>query len=129
MWNLIWYFALGIFSLNSYFYYLTHGFIDSTCAFNLPIRTINLATIAFSLLTRGFELVTCRFEPVTRRIEFVTHSSQLVTGVLLFYNNNRKEILQNKDLLNKRFFCSESGYLIYLCIYLTYSFEIYKYYH
>ena len=45
------YFELEIFSFNSYVYYLTRGFIASTCAFNL-------ATRAFSLLTRGFELVT-----------------------------------------------------------------------
>ena len=44
-------FELGIFSFNSYVYYLTRGFIASTRAFNL-------ATRAFSLLTRGFELVT-----------------------------------------------------------------------
>ena len=42
-------FELGIFSFNSYVYYLTRGFIASTRAFNLPIR-------AFSVLTRGFEL-------------------------------------------------------------------------
>ena len=45
------YFELGIFSFNSYVYYLTRGFIASTRAFNL-------ATRAFSLLTRGFKLVT-----------------------------------------------------------------------
>ena len=53
------YFEIGIFSLNSYVYYLTRGFIASTRAFNLPTR-------AFSLLTRGFELVTRGFELVTR---------------------------------------------------------------
>ena len=59
------YFEIGIFSLNSYVYYLTRGFIASTRAFNLltrafnlPTRAFNLATRAFSLLTRGFELVT-----------------------------------------------------------------------
>ena len=59
------YFELGIFSFNSYVYYLTRGFIASTRAFNLltrafnlPTRAFNLATRAFSLLTRGFELVT-----------------------------------------------------------------------
>ena len=53
------YFEIGIFSFNSYVYYLTRGFIASTRAFNLPTR-------AFSLLTRGFELVTRGFELVTR---------------------------------------------------------------
>ena len=52
------YFELGIFSFNSYVYYLTRGFIASTRAFNLLTRAFNLATRAFSLVTRGFELVT-----------------------------------------------------------------------
>ena len=67
------YFELGIFSFNSYVYYLTHGFIASTRAFNLPTRAFSLptrafnpATRAFSVLTRGFELVTLGFELVTR---------------------------------------------------------------
>ena len=51
------YFELGIFSFNSYVYYLTRGFIASTRAFNLPTRAFNLATRALSVLTRGFELV------------------------------------------------------------------------
>ena len=38
------YFELGIFSFNSYVYYLTRGFIASTRAFNLPTRAFNLAT-------------------------------------------------------------------------------------
>ena len=56
------YFEIGIFSFNSYIYYLTRGFIASarafnllTRAFNLPTRAFNLATRAFSLLTRGFD--------------------------------------------------------------------------
>ena len=52
------YFEFGIFSFNSYVYYLTRGFIASTRAFNLLTRAFNLPTRAFSLLTRGFELVT-----------------------------------------------------------------------
>ena len=62
------YFELGIFSFNSYVYYLSLGFIASarafnlvTRAFNLPTHAINLPTRAFSLLTRGFELVTHEF--------------------------------------------------------------------
>ena len=71
------YFEIGIFSFNSYVYYLTRGFIASTRAFNLltrafnlPTRAFNLATRAFSLLTRGFELVTRGFELVTRNSHF-----------------------------------------------------------
>ena len=45
------YFELGIFSFNSYIYYLTRGFIASSRVSNLPTR-------AFNVLTRGFELVT-----------------------------------------------------------------------
>ena len=48
------YSELGIFSFNSYVYYLSRGFIASTRAFNH-------ATRALSLLTRGFELVTFFF--------------------------------------------------------------------
>ena len=48
------YFEIGIFSFNSYVYYLTRGFIAPTRAFNLLTRAFNLATPAFSLLTRGF---------------------------------------------------------------------------
>ena len=85
------YFEIGIFSFNSYVYYLTRGFIASvfafnlltrvfnlpTCAFNLTTRAFNLATRAFSLLTRGFELVTRGFELVTRGFELklVTRNS------------------------------------------------------
>ena len=42
------YFELGIFSFNSYVYYLTRGFIASTRAFNLAARE-------FELVTREFE--------------------------------------------------------------------------
>ena len=63
-------FEIGVFSFNSYVYYLTRGFIAPTRAFNLPTRAFNLATRAFSLLTRAFELVTRRFELVTRVLLF-----------------------------------------------------------
>ena len=59
------YFELGIFSFNSYVYYLTRGFIAPTRAFNLLTRAFNLPTRAFSLLTRGLELVTRGFELIT----------------------------------------------------------------
>ena len=62
------YFEIGIFSFNSYVYYLTRGFIASNHAFSLPAR-------AFSLLTRGFELVTRGFELVTRELELVDLNS------------------------------------------------------
>ena len=86
------YFEIGIFSFNSYVYYLTRGFIASTRAFNLLTRAFNLATRAFSLLTREFELITRvfqlitrEFELVTREFELVTCGFQLVTRVLLFH--------------------------------------------
>ena len=59
------YFEIGIFSFNSYVYYLTRGFIAPTRAFNLLTRAFNLPTRAFSLLTRGLELVTRGFELIT----------------------------------------------------------------
>ena len=88
------YFELGIFSFNSYVYYLTRGFIASVRAFNLltrafnlptrafslPTRAFNLATRAFSVLTREFELVTRRFKLVNRGFELVTRGFELVTG-------------------------------------------------
>ena len=101
------YFELGIFSFNSYVYYLTRGFIASAHVFNLltrtfslPTRAFNFATRAFSALTREFELVTRRFklvtrgidlvfrgfEFVTRRFELVTRGFELVTRVLLFHD-------------------------------------------
>ena len=87
------YFELGIFSFNSYIYYLTRGFIASTRAsnlltrafnlptraFSLPTRAFNLATRAFSVLTREFELVTRRFKLVPREFELVTREFELVT--------------------------------------------------
>ena len=90
-------FELGIFSFNSYVYYLTRGFIASTHAFNfltrafilqtralsVPTRVFNFATRAFSLVTRGFELATCGFELVTRGFELLTR--ELVTHNSCFF--------------------------------------------
>ena len=73
------YFEIGIFSFNSYVYYLTRGFIASTRAFNLPTRAFNLATRAFNLATRAFSVLTCGFELVTRGFELVTLELELVT--------------------------------------------------
>ena len=39
------YFEIRIFSFNSYFYYLTRGFIASTRAFNPLTRAFNLPTL------------------------------------------------------------------------------------
>ena len=60
------YFELGIFSFNSYVYYLTRGFIASARAFNLLTCAFNLSTRAFSLPIRAFNLATRGFELVTR---------------------------------------------------------------
>ena len=49
-------FELGIFSFNSYVYYLTRGFIASTRAFNLLIRAFNLPTRVFSVPTHAINL-------------------------------------------------------------------------
>ena len=79
-------FEVGIFSFNSYVYYLTRGSIASTrafnlltCDFNLLTRAFNLATRASSLRTHGFELITHGFELVTRGFELVTRGIELVT--------------------------------------------------
>ena len=63
------YFEIGIFSFNSYVYYLTRGFIASTLAFNLLTRAFNLPTRTFNLATRAFSLLTCGFELVTRGVD------------------------------------------------------------
>ena len=55
-----------MFSFNSYVYYLTRGFIASTCAFNLPTQRLELVTLGFKLVTLGFELLNHFSEPVTR---------------------------------------------------------------
>ena len=73
------YSELGIFSFNSYVYYLGRGFITSARAFNLPTRAFSHAARAFSLLTRGFEFVTRGFELVTRGLELLTRGFELVT--------------------------------------------------
>ena len=69
------YFEIGIFSFNSYVYYLTRGFIASTRAFNLLTRAFNLPTRAFNLATRAFSLLTRGFELVTHELELVTRNS------------------------------------------------------
>ena len=80
------YFELGIFSFNSYVYYLIRGSIASTSAFNLLTCAFNLLTPAFSLptrtfnvATRAFSVITREFEPVTRQFKLVTHEFELVT--------------------------------------------------
>ena len=124
-------FELGIFSFNSYVYYLSRGFIVSTRAFNLPTSTFNHATCVFSLLTCGFELVTrevelltcgfelatCAFELMTCGFELVTRGFELVTRVLLFHNNL---VLKTRSF----FFCVATS-LISLC-FLTFSIVLLK---
>ena len=81
-------FELGIFSFNSYVYYLTHGFIASTRAFNLLTRAFSLLTPEFELVIREFELLTRGFELVTRNSCF-TFLRQLLFidyhGVILYF--------------------------------------------
>ena len=76
------YFELGIFSFNSYVYYLIRGSIASTRAFNLsnrafslPTCAFNLATCTFSVLSREPKLVTRGFELATRGLELVDLNS------------------------------------------------------
>ena len=68
-------FELGIFSFNSYVYYLSCGFIALTRAFSLLTRGFELAGCGFELVTRGFKLVTCEFELATHGFELVTCNS------------------------------------------------------
>ena len=103
------YFELGIFSFNSYVYYLTRGFTASarafnllTRAFNLPTRAFSLPTRAFSVLTREFELVTRRFELVTREFELVTHEFQLVTRGFELVTRGFELITRGFELVTRR---------------------------
>ena len=79
------YFEIGIFSFNSYVYYLTRGVIASTRAFNLPTCAFNLPTRAFNLVNRAFNLATRAFRLLTRKFELVTRGFELVNRVLLFH--------------------------------------------
>ena len=104
------YFELGIFSFNSYVYYLTRGFIASTRAFNLlarafnlPTRAFNLATRAFIVLTREFELVTRRSELVTRKFELVTHGFELVTRGFELITRGFELATRKFELVTRRF--------------------------
>ena len=60
------FFELGIFSFNSYIYYLTRGFIASTGAYNLLIEAFNFLTRDFILPTRAFSVLTREFALATR---------------------------------------------------------------
>ena len=86
-------FELGIFSFNSYVYYLTRGFIASTRAFNLLTRAFNLPTRAFNLATRAFNLTTRAFSLLTRGFELVTY-------VLLFHSSKYTMRMQSKKNAN-----------------------------
>ena len=72
------YFELGIFSFNSYVYYLIYSFFASTRAFNLLTHAFNLPTHAFSLTTCAFNLATRAFSVLTRRFELLTRGFELV---------------------------------------------------
>ena len=114
------YFELGIFSFNSYVYYLTRGFIASTRAFNLltrafnlPTRAFNLPTCAFNHAIRAFRLSTRGFEPVTREfvlvtrefelvicgVELVTRGFELVTRALLFHSLATEQVKHSQLIL------------------------------
>ena len=69
------YFELGVFSFNSYLYYLTRGFIAAARAFNLLTRAFNLPTRAFSLPTRAFDLATRGFSVLTREFQLAACES------------------------------------------------------
>ena len=66
------YFELGIFSFNSYVYYLTRGFIAST-------RVFKLLTCAFNLLTRAFNLTTRAINLPSRAFNLANHAFGLLT--------------------------------------------------
>ena len=111
------YFEIGIFSFNSYVYYLTRGFIAPTQAFNLLARAFNLATRAFdlatrsfSLLIRGFELVTGGFELVTRELELVTGGFELITRELELVTHGFEFVTRELELVTRRFELATRGF-------------------
>ena len=69
------YFEIGIFSFNSYVYYLSRGFVVSARAFNLVTHVFNLLTRSFNLPTRAFNHETRAFRLPTRGFELVTRNS------------------------------------------------------
>ena len=125
-------FEPGVFSFNSYIYYLTRGLIASTRAFNLlprvfnlptrvfsvPTRDFNLVTRAFSLLTRGFELVTRGFELITFGFELVTRGFELVTFGFELVTRNSSFIFPPAEI-------SKVGKVISLVVKNSYNIAIY----
>ena len=109
------YFEIGIFSFNSYVYYLSRGFIVSAHDFNLLTRAFCLLTRGFELVTRGFELVTQKLELVTRRFELVIRGLELVTRVLLF-----DKIVMQYFLRRGVFFLSRKQYIFGTWFYCKY---------
>ena len=91
-------FQLGIFSFNSYVYYLTRGFIASTRAFSLLTRGFELVIHEFELVTREYELVTRRFELIIRGFELGTYNSCLLFHVVLNAGNSWFEFMKIKLL-------------------------------
>ena len=119
------YFQLGIFSFNSYVYYLTCSFIASihafnllTRAFNLSARAFNLATQAFSVLTRDFEIVTRRCELVTRRREPVICRSMLATRGFEVVTRRFELAIRGFELVTRRFERVTRGFKLVTCILL-----------
>ena len=74
-----------------YIYYLSHGFIPSTRAFNLLTHFFNLATLAFSHLTRAFDFVTRELNS-----QLVELNSQLVD-----FNSELLDLNSKLQLVNR----------------------------
>ena len=104
------YFEFGVFSFNSYVFYLTRDFIASTRTFNLPIRAFNLPTRAFDLATRAFSLASRAFSLLTRGFELVTRGFELVTRNSCFTfpreGHVKKTFLSNCRSASQIFFLS-----------------------
>ena len=98
------YFELGIFSLNSYAYYLSRGFIASSRAFNLLTCSFHLTTRAFNLPTRTFNHATSAFSLPARGFELVTRGFELVTRVSLFHIFSET---YNKVQFQRSLFCND----------------------
>ena len=110
------YFELGIFSFNSYVYYLTRGFIASTRAFNLPTRAFGVTTCAFDLTTRAFRLLIRGFKLVTRVSLF--HTKLVILEITMSLVSIKKSLYQCRPLYTRRV---SSHRVLYLKLLSTYN--------
>ena len=113
------YLELGIFSFNSYIYYLAQGFIASTRAFNLLTRDFNLPTRAFYLATRTFSILTCEFELVIRQFELVTCRFEFATREFELVTRGFELVARGFEIITRGFELVTCVLLFHTCMSTT----------